>query len=68
MKGTHGNRHFFVTLDVLLIIVFLNYILINIIWREGTIWFKHILFRRKGLGTAYNATMPSPGPIYNSLY
>ena len=23
-------------------------------------WFKHILFRRKGLGSAYNATMPSP--------
>ena len=23
-------------------------------------WFKHILFRRKGLGAAYNATMPSP--------
>ena len=23
-------------------------------------WFKHILFRRKGLGVAYNATMPSP--------
>ena len=23
-------------------------------------WFKHILFTRKGLGTAYNATMPSP--------
>ena len=22
--------------------------------------FKHILFRRQGLGTAYNATMPSP--------
>ena len=22
-------------------------------------WFKHILFRRKGLGAAYNATMPS---------
>ena len=23
-------------------------------------WFKHILFRRKGLGAAYNATVPSP--------
>ena len=23
------------------------------------IWFKHILFRRKGLGAAYTATMPS---------
>ena len=23
-------------------------------------WFKHILFRRTGLGVAYNATMPSP--------
>ena len=23
-------------------------------------WFKHILFRRKGVGAAYNATMPSP--------
>ena len=23
-------------------------------------WFKHILFWRKGLGAAYNATMPSP--------
>ena len=23
------------------------------------LWFKHILFRRKGLGAAYNATMPS---------
>ena len=25
-------------------------------------WFKHILFRRKGLGAAYNTTMPSPDP------
>ena len=24
-----------------------------------TSWFKHALFRRKGLGAAYNATMPS---------
>ena len=24
------------------------------------IWFKHILFRRKQLGAAYNVTMPSP--------
>ena len=23
-------------------------------------WFEHILFGRKGLGVAYNATMPSP--------
>ena len=23
-------------------------------------WFKHILFRRKRLGVAYNLTMPSP--------
>ena len=23
-------------------------------------WFKHILFRRNGLGAAYNATMSSP--------
>ena len=28
------------------------------------IWFKHILFRRKGLGAAYNATMPSPGEVF----
>ena len=27
---------------------------------EKMSWFKHILFRRKGLGAAYNATMPSP--------
>ena len=27
---------------------------------EILVWFKHILFRRKGLGAAYNATMPSP--------
>ena len=27
-------------------------------------WFKHILFRRKGLGVAYNATMPSPEEIF----
>ena len=26
-------------------------------------WFKHILFRRKGLGAAYNATMPSPEEV-----
>ena len=24
------------------------------------LWFKHILFRRNGLGAAYNVTMPSP--------
>ena len=31
---------------------------------EGLNWFKHIcIFRRKGLGTAYNATMPSPGKV-----
>ena len=28
------------------------------------IWFKHILFRRKGLGVAYNATMPSPEEVF----
>ena len=28
-----------------------------------THWFKHILFRRKGLGAAYNATMPSPEEV-----
>ena len=28
------------------------------------IWFKHILFRRKGLGAAYNATMPSPEEVF----
>ena len=27
-------------------------------------WFKHILFRRKGLGAAYNATMPSPEEVF----
>ena len=27
-------------------------------------WFKHILFRRKGLGVAYNATMPSPVEVF----
>ena len=27
---------------------------------DDAIWFKHILFRRKGLGVAYKATMPSP--------
>ena len=27
------------------------------------IWFKHILFRRKGLGAAYNTTMPSPEEV-----
>ena len=27
---------------------------------ESSVWFKHILFRRKGLGAAYNVTMPSP--------
>ena len=27
-------------------------------------WFKHILFRRKGLGTAYKATMPSPEEVF----
>ena len=26
-------------------------------------WFKRILFRRKGLGTAYNGTMPSPEEV-----
>ena len=26
-------------------------------------WCKHILFRRKGLGAAYNVTMPSPGML-----
>ena len=28
--------------------------------KAQTFWFKHILFRRKGLGVAYNATMPRP--------
>ena len=28
------------------------------------IWFKHILFRRKELGVAYNATMPSPEEVF----
>ena len=27
-------------------------------------WFKHILFRRKGLGVAYNATMPPPEDVF----
>ena len=27
-------------------------------------WFKHILFRRKGLGAAYNATMPSLEEVF----
>ena len=27
---------------------------------RNSLWFKHILFRRKGLGAAYNATTPSP--------
>ena len=27
-------------------------------------WFKHILFRRKGLGAAYNATMSSPEEVF----
>ena len=27
-------------------------------------WFKDILFRRKGLGTAYNVTMPSPEEVF----
>ena len=27
-------------------------------------WFKHILFRRKGLGAAYNVTMPSPEEVF----
>ena len=67
MKGRRGNRYSFVTLTVLLITVLLNYILIYIIWREGPIWFKHILFRRKGLGTACNATMPLQD-LFNSLY
>ena len=28
--------------------------------REISHWFKHISFRRKGLGVAHNVTMPSP--------
>ena len=31
---------------------------------SGSLWFKHILFRRKGLGAAYNATMPSPEEVF----
>ena len=27
------------------------------------LWFKHVLFRRNGLGAACNATMPSPEPV-----
>ena len=28
------------------------------------LWFKHILFRRKGLGAAYNTTMPIPEEVF----
>ena len=30
-------------------------------------YFKHISFRRKGLGVAYNTTMPSPGFVGHQI-
>ena len=32
--------------------------------KQVIIWFKHILFRRKGLGVAYKATMPSADEVF----
>ena len=32
------------------------------------VWFKLILFRRKGFGAAYNTTMPSPGLYYQAIF
>ena len=29
--------------------------------------FKHILFRRKGLGATYNVTVPSPVSYFNTI-
>ena len=35
---------------------------------HNLVWFKHILFRRKGLGEAYNTTMPSLQFGLNNIY
>ena len=37
----------------IILVLFLNCLETN------TVWFKHVLFRRKGLGASYNGTMPS---------
>ena len=40
------------------------HLILSIRRHAAIIWFKHILFRRKGLGAAYNVTMPSPEEVF----